>query len=1085
MLAHFAPLRSITLKFLPVSLFHPAFSGLGKLLYNFGFFWVLGCTTSITAQDYTVRNIEIDPNGESHRYRNYMQLDEDGFLWYSTHNGLVKDFGTHSVLSSFLDENAENLPKYIRGFFMDSQQRIWISSTTGIFVSSKSLGDSFNRIEFKLFLKGRELKANSYIEDCDGNLWIAAGGPVNNIVLKVDPSLEVTEYQVPGIEPRDSYEKYYLRNFLHFERRIGCDKFLVRQGRKLFILDKGETTLIADFTTTLNYENRVYYHPEWEWEYNGGDGLLITDNGDFLPESIETQYTYEGEIFKTHFIKDLDIQVLNLPLQEMMPLFEDTNPVKNHADLIGIDDNGKLLVLFKMIQVNGSLLLKKTYEIPFPYFIDDVIVDKDGIVYVCSDDHISKIKFSKNSFDRVLDRQMTHEIDLRGFLELPSKEILAATNKGIFKLTPSGDSDSESPFETENVFPSLFFMKSFAKVSDSTAWCLGERRGLWEINFLKNKIEGMHIFNSHWSLPSLHYYDILKSSDSTLLLASHYGLQEFNTRQNKFRELPIPMIENNRELFVWDLHRTEDRFFIGTDANGLVIQDLDSKTFFRLTKDSAHNGLVLPSNKVQSIYIDGQENIWLGTDKGAVYMDKDLKKLSVIDEADGLTNPNVVGVLEDAHKNMWLSTHDGLYRYGKSSKKITAFYVDDGLPFDDFNQISYFKSSSGKLLFGGVNGLIAFDSIDDATQSQEIKIFPTKFEYYDREEKKDVELDVLNRRNYDFNLSHAKNSFAIRYSINDCYDTETNKYAYRLDGVTNGWVDLGDQTTLRLLSIPPGDHILRIKGANPAGIESTNELVYDIHVAQAFHRRTWVQSLAVLLLLGLIALVFDNRNRRERKKHRLHLTLIELEQKTLRAQMNPHFIFNALNNMLHSVRQAKLTKLESYITNFSTLMRQTLHLTRKENIPLEKEILYIENYVALTNSKNVHKIDLKVQYGPYTDAAHTIIPSMMLQPIVENAIVHGFTEGQTEKTLNIKVEKAISTRQLILTVSDNGIGISATEGQKATGSGHESYATQILKERLNLLNQVHEKENNGYEIALKDLGNGTRTGTEVTIKIPY
>lgn len=1038
----------------------------------------------VNGQDYTIRNIEINANGESHKYKNFMQMDDDGFLWYSTFNGLVKDFGSYNVLSSFIDKNPDNLPKLVHDFFIDSKRRVWVSGTTGIFVSSETLDVSSNRIEFKLFLKGLELQANSFIEDCDGNLWIAAGALVDNIILKIDSSLAVTEYQVPGIAPRYADDAYFLRNFLQFEKMIGCDKVLIRQGRKLFALDKGKPTLAADFTETLNYFHGGYLHPEWQ--HNGGDGLLITNNGDLLPESAETQYSYEGSIFKTHFIKDLDIQVLNLPVQEMILIKKEDNPIlKKHADLVGIEDLGEKLSLFKMVETNGSLHLKKVYEIPFPNVIDDVEIDKNGIIYVSSNDHISKIKFSKNNFDKILDHHENRKVDIRGFLELPNQEILAAATEGVFKLTPSDNSNSEISYEVEKIFRELElgFQKSFVKASDSTAWSIGESNRLVKINFLKNKTEEIHVFNSHWRLASLHYYDILKSSDSTLLLASHYGLHEFNTKQKKFSELPISIVANNRELFVWDIHRTENRLFIATDTKGLFIKNLDSNTFLHLNKDSTNNGLVLPSNKVHLIHVDGQENIWLGTDKGAVHIDKNLQKTTVIDAADGLTNLNVVGILEDTDKNMWFSTRDGLYRYEKDIKKITVFYVEDGLPFNDFNPTSYYKSSTGKLFFGGVNGLIAFDSVAKTVQSQGIKIFPTKFEYYDTHEEKEVEIDVLNKGDYSFNLPYDKNSFSITYSINDCYNTTTNKYAYHLEGVTDDWVSLGNQTTLKLLSVPPGNHLLKIKGSNSAGIESSNELLYDIHVGQVFYKRSWFQALGVFLIVGTTFFLILRYISTTKKRYALNLALVELERKTLISQMNPHFIFNTLNEIRNRLRNGKTKGLDNYVTLFSKLSRLTLDVTRNERIQLSKEIDFIKSYVALNNIDNESDIKLTVEHEPDLEVDELVIPPMILQPIIENSVLHGFTEYQKEKKIVLKIEKSSPSRQLTFTIEDNGLGIT-TSKNAIKDKQHQSYASQILQERLNLMNQINQRDGE-YEIRFKDLNNEQRTGTRVTVKIPY
>ncbi|WP_282159944.1 sensor histidine kinase [Ulvibacterium marinum] len=1033
------------------------------------------------AQDYTIRDIVINTNGESHKDINIIQVDHEGFLWYSTYNGIVKDFETHSVLSTFVDEDGGNPPKIGFTIFIDNQHRIWVSTQTGIFVSNESLDDSFNRIKFKPFLRGENLSGNSYIEDCDGNIWIVGA---DNIILKVDSTFAVEKYQIEALKPTYALSDYYKREFLFFEKIIDCDKILCRQGRKLFILEKGEVRLIADYTSTKNYEMMGYFHPEWT--FNGGDGILITSNGELLPKSKEIQYTYEGKVFESLFIEDLDIQVTNLPFQEMIPITENGNPIlKDYADLIGIDGLGKNVSLYKMMETNGNFQLRKTYEIPFPFWVEDLVIDKNDVIHVSNYDRISKIKFSASNFDKVLNHYEKQDMNTYGFLELPNEEILAATNSGIFKLSPNDGADyGESPYETENIFPSLNFLKAFAKTSDSRMWCLGRSKGLWEIDFLKNTIEEIHIFNSHWRLANLHYNDILKHSDSTLLLASSFGLQEFNYKQKKFRELPILPVENNRELFIQDLHRTKDKLYIGTNANGLFIQDLNSGGFLHLGTKTTHNGWTLPTNKIHAIFLDRYENIWLGTDKGAVQIDKDLNKTEVIDTSDGLTDLNVVGILEDADGNIWFSTYDGLYRYEKNSKKVTAFYAEDGLPFNDFNQYSHYRTSSNTLLFGGLRGLIAFDSIDDAVRFQDIRIFPTKFEYYDSDREKDVELDALDTGSYGFDLPYSKNSFSITYSINDCYNTDTNKYAYKLEGFTEDWVNLGSQTTLKLLSIPPGDYVLRIKGSDPAGVESANELNYDIHVAQVFYKRPWIQAVALLFLLGIVALVLYGHSKRERKKHQLRLTLVELERKTLRAQMNPHFIFNALNGIRKTVKEGTLSKLDDYITNFSSLMRLTLDLTRNENILLSKEIRYIQNYVALTNTKSEHKIDLIIQCGPDIDMEDTFIPSMILQPIVENSIVHGFTEGQREKSITLKIERSTTTEQLVITIEDNGIGISGAKRKAVPDKEHQSYATQILHERLKLLNQIRRKDH-GFEIAIKDVTDVTRTGAVVTIKIPY
>ncbi|TGV04471.1 sensor histidine kinase [Flavivirga rizhaonensis] len=1043
------------------------------------FIYYLIFSTLFYGQEYTIRDISINTNGETPKIRNKMGIDHHGFLWYSTNNGLIKDFETHAILSSFLEKNKKNPPKIIHVIFFDSWSRVWVCTDTGVFVSNESLDKSFDKINFKQLLKGEEFSVNNFIEDCNGNVWMAT---VDNQILKADRSFSIEKYQIPEIAPKYIDTAYFMRNFLIFESVIDCNKILSRQGRKLFILENGKINLIADFTATINYKKQEYFNPEWE--FNGGDGLLITNDGAIFPKSKETHYTYKGDVYGVNFIKDLDIQIINLPLQEMITITKDKNPIlKSYADLIGIDDFGKKLCFYKMEEINKSFHLKKTHEIPFSYAIDDVVIDKNDIIYVSSYNRISKIRFRKSGFHKILYNFKKRNVSTRGFLELPNEDILIASYSGIFKLSNNNNNNGDVDVP-KNVFPSLNYIRSFLKTSDSTTWCIGENKKLTKINFLEDKILEHHVFDTHWKLGNLQYYDILKHTDSTFLIASNFGLQEFNTKQKKFKELSILPVNNNQEVFVRDLHKTEDKLYISTDRNGLFIKDLKTGTFLTLKKDDGNSTLDFPTNKVYMIFLDQQENLWLATDVGAICVDKDFKKMLTIDRTFGLTNSNVVGILEDASGNMWFSTYGGLFKYDKKTNKVVSFFVEDGLTFNDFNQSSYFRSSKNKMYFGGINGIIAFDSINGGSVPEEIKIFPTKFEYYDHDKEKEVRIDVLNEAGYSFNLPYNRNSLSISYTINDCFNTENNRYLYRLDGFTDDWINLGNQTTLKLLSIPPGNYVLRVKGLNSAGLESFNELLYKVHVSKVFYKRPWVQAIVVLLFLGLFSYGILNRTLKQRKKYRLHLAMVELERKSLRTQMHPHFMFNMLNMVRRKVRDKKLSELENHISAFSSLMRLTLDITRNDNILLSKEIQYIKNYIILINAEGGNKIVFAIQCEPKININKIFIPSMILQPIIENCILHAFPIEQKDKLIILKIEKSIRTKQLILTIKDNGLGISNIENRGETNQEHQPYATQILYERLKLMNQT-TKRKFGYEIITEDLKNEGKRGTRVTIKIPY
>ena len=211
--------------------------------------------------------------------------------------------------------------------------------------------------------------------------------------------------------------------------------------------------------------------------------------------------------------------------------------------------------------------------------------------------------------------------------------------------------------------------------------------------------------------------------------------------------------------------------------------------------------------------------------------------------------------------------------------------------------------------------------------------------------------------------------------------------------------------------------------------------------------------------------------------------IIELEARSLRAQMNPHFIFNALNS-IQSVMILK-GEIESnrYIGLLSKLLRFTLELSSKESISLKQEIDYIEAYLGLQKMRLNTKMDFIIHNQLKKKLKEYKLPPMLIQPIVENSILHGISplkdrEGQIEIFLNEK------ENYLNITVKDNGIGIKASQKLKRqnnkTDQLHKSYATQILKERIDVFNYLKNKK---MKFKLYE-EKGTTIGTTAHLEIP-
>jgi sensor histidine kinase YesM len=208
----------------------------------------------------------------------------------------------------------------------------------------------------------------------------------------------------------------------------------------------------------------------------------------------------------------------------------------------------------------------------------------------------------------------------------------------------------------------------------------------------------------------------------------------------------------------------------------------------------------------------------------------------------------------------------------------------------------------------------------------------------------------------------------------------------------------------------------------------------------------------------------------------------ELEMQALRAQMNPHFIFNSLNSINWFIQQNDRTRASEYLTKFSKLVRLILQNSKASLIPLESELESLALYLDLEGMRFDHHFSYKISVPPDMDIAMLKVPPLIIQPYVENAIWHGLMHKEEKGQLNIEVNE--KDGQLLLKITDNGIGRNqaATFGSKSA-TKHKSMGMQITGERIAKLHRLGAKEPSVtiYDLLLMD---GSAGGTEVKIKIP-
>lgn len=257
---------------------------------------------------------------------------------------------------------------------------------------------------------------------------------------------------------------------------------------------------------------------------------------------------------------------------------------------------------------------------------------------------------------------------------------------------------------------------------------------------------------------------------------------------------------------------------------------------------------------------------------------------------------------------------------------------------------------------------------------------------------------------------------------------------------------------------------------------------------QSTEKSILILFIAILVFLGiffvLLFLVFVKRKNKlmqqnieaalkSQKKHH------ELELKALRSQLNPHFVHNSLNAIQYYIQQNDVETSENYLAKFSKLMRQFFDYSRRQNIRISEEISLLKNYLEIEKMRFEEKLEYSIIVDPELDIEEEEIPSMILQPLVENAINHGLFHKKGKGHVSIQFNKISSTCFEVIVI-DNGIGINKAKSlNKSIKKPTESHSSSVLEERIHYLKQSNKWQIN-YNIEDRSQKNSV-SGTEISL----
>ena len=328
-------------------------------------------------------------------------------------------------------------------------------------------------------------------------------------------------------------------------------------------------------------------------------------------------------------------------------------------------------------------------------------------------------------------------------------------------------------------------------------------------------------------------------------------------------------------------------------------------------------------------------------------------------------------------------------------------------------------------------------------------------------------------------LQPGQNIFTVDFTVLNYDDAAGNRYYYKLDGIMNDWKE-NQNGHLIFYNLPRGNYMLHVSGGDKYGNKFKSEESILVDVKPYW----WQTNLFYIFLIFAVALIIYSlvirRIKLIRHKAEMRQKMAETEMIALRAQMNPHFIFNCLNSIDNLIQTNEKEKATTYLAKFAKLIRAILENSKHDTIPCWKDLETLKLYLELEELRWDKKISYKLNIAPEIFQGDYKVPPMIIQPYAENAIHHGLLnkeEGSRQLLIEVKTGK----NYINYLIEDNGIGRKkAMEYKLLNKPTHQSMGLDITRDRINLFNQ-----NNNGSITITDLYNEKHeaSGTRVTISL--
>jgi ligand-binding sensor domain-containing protein len=576
----------------------------------------------------------------------------------------------------------------------------------------------------------------------------------------------------------------------------------------------------------------------------------------------------------------------------------------------------------------------------------------------------------------------------------------------------------------------------------------------------------------------------IENSTAVTYFGGTDGVYEFNGSDYK-------RIPGTEDFNVNDLLMEDDKLYIAS-RTGFFSLDLANNSY-------AIRQIVLQEDNINSLLVDDRGMMWIGTMNGLfVRLKSGAIVPFILDEID-FNSKTTLGLLQSSSGDIWISTMSGVYQISPLEAEgyryhLSHYATAQGLINLESNLNAIHEDAENNIWVGTASGLARIDPTfyeelfsfeAPKLHITDMRLFMEEFDY----SRFDSEFANGNGVPSSISLPYNQNHITIDFIGINLKDPSSVKYEYRLIGSNSSWSPLSKTNYATYSDLAPGEYDFEVRATNKRYIWSDTETIH-ITIRSPFWKTWWFVLLMISTAFVIVLAIFRARIRtikqkQENEKLSYKNRLLFLEQQSLNASMNRHFIFNSLNSIQYFINSSNKISANKYLSSFAKLIRKNLDSSTANNfiVTLQEEIERIELYLTLEKMRFQEKFDYELKISSSLDTESIEIPSMILQPFVENSIIHGVLPLERKGHIQINIFEEFG--EVIFEVVDDGVGIDNTlQSKKENISGdHESKGMEITNRRIELLRKL--TGDNLLIIGPFQLNDthGNSIGTKVVIKM--